>query len=65
MCNKFWRYLDNKVVKDEINDLNSVGDGKELLRQLILIGRSDNLAQSPKMTAESLRMLDKFELMIK
>jgi len=62
--NKYWRYLDYSLINDEIADLNSVGDGKDLLSQLIMVGRSDNLAQNPQMTAESLRMLDKFERML-
>ena len=62
--NPYWRYLDNKVVNEEISDLNSVGNGKELLKQLIMVGRSDNLAQNPQMTAEPLRMLEKFEKLI-
>ena len=62
--NRFWRYLDYKLIDDEIADLNSVGDGKELLEQLIKVGRSDNLAQNPEMTAESLRMLEKFDKML-
>jgi len=62
--NKYWRYLDYSLINDEIAVFNSVGDGKDLLSQLIMVGRSDNLAQNPQMTAESLRMLDKFERML-
>ncbi len=59
--NPHWRTLNNKVVQDEINDLNTVGNGNELMQYLIYVGKADNLAQNPKMTGESLRMLNKFE----
>lgn len=59
--NKYWRVLDEKLIREEIQDLSEVGDGKELLKQLVMVGRSDNLAQNPKMTAESLQLLDKFD----
>lgn len=62
--NRYWRYLDYNLINDEITDLNAVGDGAELLAQLIMVGRSDNLAQNPEMTSESLRMLEKFEKML-
>lgn len=57
--NQHWKTLSPKLIKDEINDLNSVGDGKKLMRYLIMVGRSDNLAQNEKMTPPSLRLLDK------
>lgn len=57
--NPHWRTLSPRLIKDEINDLNSVGDGKKLMRYLIMVGRSDNLAQNEKMTPPSLKLLDK------
>ena len=62
--NPYWKRLTDEVIKDEIADLNSVGNGVELLRQLIMVGRADNLAQNEKMTADSLKMLDKMVLML-
>ena len=62
--NKYWRILDEKLVRKEIEDLNIVGDGKQLLKYLLLVGRADNLAQNEQMTGESLALLDKFELML-
>ena len=52
------------MIKNEIEDLNQVGEGKELLSWLVLVGRSDNLAQNEKMTKEPLQMLEKFEKML-
>lgn len=62
--NPYWKQLTNEVVLEEIEDLNLVGDGYKLMKYLIWVGRSDNLAQNEQMTAESLKMLDKFETML-
>lgn len=59
--NPHWRTLTPQVVQDEINDLNLVGNGYELMQYLIYVGKADNLAQNPKLAGESLRMLDKFQ----
>jgi len=63
--NRHWRVLNEKLVQEEIADLNEVGDGKKLLSYLILIGRADNLAQNEKMTKEAIELLDKFENLLK
>jgi tRNA nucleotidyltransferase (CCA-adding enzyme) len=63
--NKFLRPLSNELINDEIKDLNSVGDGKELLTQLVMVRRSDSLAQNPEKTGKSLQLLNKFENMLK
>lgn len=62
--NPHWRVLSEDLVKDEIEDLSSVGDGTTLMRWLVMVGRSDNRAQNEKMTAESLVLLDKFDLIL-
>lgn len=62
--NPHWRTLTTELIKEEISELNKVGDGVQLLKYLIMVGRSDNLAQNEKMTIESLALLDKFEKML-
>ena len=62
--NPHWRTLNFQVLKQEISDLNLVGNGIELMSQLIMVGRSDNLAQNEKMTADSLAMLNKMDNML-
>ncbi len=57
----FLRQLTFKVVKDEISDLDKVGDGLKLIKFMVLIGRSDNKAQNEQMTEESLKLIDNFE----
>lgn len=62
--NPYWRVLTKELIEEEIADLNQVGDGTKLLKWLVMVGRSDNLAQNEKMTAESLNMLAKFDQML-
>ena len=59
--NPNWKQLTPELVQNKINELNNYGDGKTLMTYLVMIGRSDNLAQNPAMTKESLAMLDKFD----
>ena len=59
--NSHWRTLTPDLIEEEIQDLNQVGDGTKLMRYLVMVGRSDNLAQNEKMTTESLAMLDKID----
>lgn len=61
--NPHWRTLNTKLIQDEINDLETYGNGKELLLQLIMIGRADNLAQNELMTKNSLELLNKMQNM--
>lgn len=59
--NPHWKTLTREVVEDEISELNQVGDGQKLMKDLVMVGRSDSLAQNEKMTKAPLKMLDKFE----
>ena len=63
--NPHWRMLSPNLVEEEIEDLSSCGDGEKLLKWLVMVGRSDSLAQNPEMTRESLELLDLFDEMIK
>ena len=60
--NKHWRVLSKKLIFEEIQDLDEVGDGKQLLKFLVMIGRADNMAQNETMT--DLSLLDKFDKML-
>lgn len=59
--NPHWRTLSQKLIKEELRDMQDCGDGETMLRWLILVGRCDNLAQNPKMAAEALKLLELFE----
>jgi len=63
--NPHWRQLTPALVEEKIEELSSVGDGEKLLKWLVMVGRSDNLAQNEKMTGEALALLVKFEELIK
>lgn len=55
---KYHRVLDKSVVEEGISKLNNVGDGVKLLQYLIWVGKSDNMAQNPKMTGDSLCLIE-------
>ena len=60
---RFAHSLGTYEMARQMIELSSVGDGKKLMQYLIMIGRADNKAQNPEMTAKSLKMLDKMEKM--
>ena len=62
--NPYHKVLDNQLINKEIDDLNKYGNGKEILNWLLLVGRSDNLAQNEKLTEKPLKLLDKFTSML-
>ena len=62
--NPHWKQLSYQLLEREIVDLSQTGDGHELMRQLVMVGRADNLAQNETMTAQSLAMLDKIDTML-
>lgn len=62
--NPHWKELSYDLLQSEINDLNSVGNGYELMKYLVMVGRADNLAQNEKMTADSLNLLKTIDSML-
>ncbi len=56
--NKFHHVLTPEYLNSEIAKLEKVGDGKTLMKYLVMVGIADNRAQNPKMTKNSLRLLD-------
>ena len=62
--NKHQKLLTNDLLNEMADKYNSVGDGQEVLRYLFMVGRADNLAQNPKMTKDSLHMLDVMDNML-
>lgn len=62
--NRYWKKLTPELIEKEIEDLSTCGDGVKLLTWLVMVGRSDSLAQNPEMTQESLELLDLFDEMI-
>ena len=62
--NPYWKKLTPQLIDEHIKDLSKVGDGHKLMRQLVMVGRADNLAQNPEMTAGSLKLLKVFDEML-
>ena len=62
--NKFHKQLSQEIIDQEIHEFEKVGNGENLLKCLILMGRADNKAQNPEMTDESLRLLSVMEEMV-
>ena len=61
--NPHHKQLSEELIMEHIEDLSQFGDGKKLMQYLIMVGRADNKAQNPEMTANSLKMLDKMQKM--
>ena len=62
--NRFQRRFSKELVLDEIEDMSSLGDGVKYMKYLVMVGRADNLAQNPEKTADSLKLLTKFDEVI-
>lgn len=58
--NPHHKVLNTELVKEYIARYNNLGDGAEFMGKLIMVGRADNKAQNPKLTKDSLKLLDKF-----
>lgn len=63
--NPYHKELTNEVILEEAQKLSAFGDGKTLMQYLILVGRADNKAQNPELTAKPLHMLETMEKMLK
>ena len=62
--NPYHKVLSNKLINEKIAEYNKVGNGRQILEYLVKVGRADNKAQNPKMTKNSLLLLDKFDSML-
>ena len=55
--NRYHKVLTNKLIQSYVNQYNSIGDGKEIMQYLVMVGRADSLAQNPEMTKKALELL--------
>ena len=62
--NPHHKVLTKELLSEHINNLNYCGDGKKLMKFLIMVGMADNKAQNPKLTKESLNKLDTMNKML-
>lgn len=63
--NRFHHVLTPQYLAEQISALDKVGDGKVLMKQLVMVGTADNKAQNPKMTQSSLHILEVIDQMLK
>ena len=58
--NKHKKVFNDKLFNNLIEEFSTVGtgDGENVLKFLVMVARADNLAQNPKMTQDSLKLLD-------
>lgn len=59
--NPYLKQLNNDVVLEEIQRLNEVGNGYDLIYKLVKVGKADNGAQNHKMTGSALSLLEQYE----
>ena len=57
--------LDNKFLDKQVDYFAKFGDGRELMGYLIMVSKSDNYAQNPEMTQESLKVLEQASNLLK
>lgn len=62
VSNPYWKELTDNLIKQEMQDLEEVGNGYKLMNFLIMVGKSDTLAQNPQMASTEVH--DKMEKML-
>ena len=62
--NPWHHVLTPAYLQEEIDKLEKAGDGKTLMKQLIMVGRADSRSQNPKLTGPSLNLLDIMDNML-
>lgn len=62
--NKFHKVLTKELVEDKINELNDIYNGKTMMKYLLMVGTADNKAQNPKMTKDSLILVETMKKMV-
>jgi len=56
--NPYHHTLTQDYIRELISNLDKTFDGYTMMKYLLLVGRSDNLAQNPEMTSDSLHLLN-------
>lgn len=61
---KYHKVLTKDYIDEKIRELDCVGNGHQLLKYLMMIGQADNMAQNPRMTGDSLKLIDTMKNML-
>lgn len=62
--NPYHKVLTKELLNEHICRLDKIGNGKQLMKYLIMVGRADNKAQNPELTQEPLYKLEVMENML-
>lgn len=62
--NKHHKVLSKELIKEMVDKFNLVGDGVALMKELVLVAKADNLAQNPKLTQNSLSLINKIDRLV-
>ena len=62
--NKHHKTLTFQLIKDYVKKYSEYGNGIEIFKLLLKVGRADSLAQNPEMTKSSFDLLDAMEKML-
>jgi len=62
--NPYHRLLTKEYLLEKINEFNNNKSGIDIMKYLILVGRSDNEAQNPLLTKDSLHLLNVMDEMV-
>lgn len=62
--NKFHKVLTKEYLDTLIDELSSVGNGQQLMKELVMVGKADNKSQNPTMTQNSLILLETMDEML-
>lgn len=57
--------LSHELIKQEMDSFYNQEDKKQVMQYLVLVGLADNLAQNPKMTKQSINLLNIIQTMLK
>ena len=62
--NKHHKTLTFQLIEDYVKKYSEYGNGIEIFKLLLKVGRADSLAQNPEMTKSSFDLLDAMEKML-
>ena len=62
--NPHHKTLTPELIHEKISSYNKIGNGYELMKYLIMVGKADNLAQNPQMTNTSLHLIEVMKIMM-
>lgn len=62
--NKYHKILNSKLIRDYVEKYGEFGNGVDLMKLLLMVGRADSMSQNPEMTKSSFDLLDAMGIML-